>query len=138
MHEFLPGADASMIFEGDFRFAGGLAAAAEILRLPETPTAVVAANDMMALGAMAQFKSAGLKIPRDISIVGFDDIAFAALSDPPLTTINSPRVEIGRQAIEALMKSIENPGNPGAEIQIPMRLIRRSSTAPPRKTKKKK
>jgi len=138
MREFLPGADDSLIFEGDFRFDGGLAAAAEVLRLAELPTAIVAANDMMALGAMAQFKSAGLKIPRDISIVGFDDIAFAALSDPPLTTINSPRAEIGRQAIEALMKSIENPGNPGAEIQIPMRLIKRSSTAPPRKTKKKK
>jgi LacI family transcriptional regulator len=138
MKKFLPDADHSLIFEGDFRFEGGQAAAREILRLEDRPTAVVAANDMMALGAMAEFKTAGLKVPRDISIVGFDDIAFAALSDPPLTTVCSPRAEIGRKAVEALMSTIENPHLPGAEIQIPLHLIKRSSTAPPRKTKVKK
>src|SRR5437868_11818035 len=67
------------------------------------PTVVVVANDMMALGVMREFRAAGLLVPRDISLVGFDDIAFAALPDPPLITVCSPRLEIGRRAIEALL-----------------------------------
>ena len=99
------------------------------------PTAVIAANDMMALGAMQEFKDAGLKIPHDISIVGFDDIAFATLSEPPLSTVCSPRVEIGRRAIEALLTTIERPNQSGVEVHIPTYLIKRKSTAPPLKPK---
>ncbi len=135
INKHLPNGDASMIYEGDFRIESGQRAANEILDLPELPTAVIAANDMMALGAMEEFKSAGLTIPQDISIIGFDDIAFAALSDPPLTTICSPRVEIGRRAIEALMTTIEQPNQSGVGIRIPTYLITRKSTAPPRKNK---
>jgi DNA-binding LacI/PurR family transcriptional regulator len=91
---------------------------------------------MLALGAMQEFRAAGLTIPRDISIVGFDDISFAAISEPPLTTVCSPRMEIGRRAIEALMMTIERPHQPGMEIRIPTYLITRSSTAPPPKVKK--
>ena len=131
--KFLPGADSSLIFEGDFRFESGRMAAAEILNLNELPSAILAANDMMALGAMAEFKGAGLNVPRDISIVGFDDIAFASLSEPALTTVCSPRAEIGRRAIEALMTTIEKPEQAGVEIKIPTYLIKRKSTAPPRR-----
>jgi DNA-binding LacI/PurR family transcriptional regulator len=102
-----------LVLEGDFRFESGQLAASEILELKTLPTAVVVANDMMALGAMQEFKSAGLQIPRDISIVGFDDIAFASLCEPPLTTVCSPRVEIGRRAIEALITTIKTPNQPG-------------------------
>lgn len=119
------------IYEGDFRFDGGRRCASEILAGPVRPTAVMSANDMMAFGAMQEFRAAGLSIPRDISIIGFDDIAFAALADPPLTTICSPRLEIGRRAIEALMATIERPGQTGVEVRIPTYLITRSSTAPP-------
>ncbi len=66
------------IYEGDFRFDGGRHCASEILAGPERPTAVMSANDMMAFGAMQEFRAAGLSIPKDISIIGFDDIAFAA------------------------------------------------------------
>jgi LacI family transcriptional regulator len=121
------------VYEGDFRLDGGRRAASEMLSAPEMPTAVVVANDMMALGAMREFRAAGLSIPRDISVVGFDDIAFAALSEPPLTTVSSPRVEIGRRAIEALIASIERPDQRGVEIRVPTHLITRGSTAPPRK-----
>lgn len=131
----LPNVKSPIIFEGDFRFEGGRLAATEILDLKKLPTAVVVANDMMALGAMQEFKAAGLKIPQDISIVGFDDIAFASLCEPPLTTVCSPRVEIGRRAIEALTTLIENPNQGGVEIHIPTYLITRKSTSPPRKTK---
>lgn len=133
--KYLPNVKNQIIFEGDFRFEGGRLAATEILDLKKLPTAVVVANDMMALGAMQEFKASGLRIPQDISIVGFDDIAFASLCEPPLTTVCSPRVEIGRRAIEALTTLIENPNQGGVEINIPTYLITRKSTAPPRKTK---
>jgi DNA-binding LacI/PurR family transcriptional regulator len=136
MKKHFPNKKKNLVFEGDFRFESGQLAANEILNLKELPTAVVIANDMMALGAMQEFKSAGLQIPKDISIVGFDDIAFAALSDPPLTTICSPRVEMGRRAIEALITTIKMPTEFGVEIKIPTYLINRKSTAPPNLNKK--
>ena len=120
------------IYEGDFRFEGGRHAARRILAEKKRPTGVVVANDMMALGAMQEFKAAGLSIPGDISIIGFDDISFASLSEPPLTTVCSPRVEIGRRAVEALLLTVDRPHQQGVEIKIPTYLIKRSSTAPPR------
>ena len=122
-----------LIYEGDFRFESGRMAATEILNSKKLPTALIAANDMMALGAMQEFKAKGLNIPQDISVVGFDDIAFASLSEPGLTTVCSPRLEIGRRAVEALMTTIKNPNQPGVEIRIPTYLIIRKSTAPLRK-----
>ncbi|MCA1849543.1 MAG: substrate-binding domain-containing protein [Acidobacteria bacterium] len=95
----------------------------------------MAANDLMALGAMQEFRAAGLRIPHDISIVGFDDIAFASLADPPLTTICLPRLELGRRAAEALIATIEHPDRQGVEIHIPTYLVIRSSTAPARITR---
>jgi DNA-binding LacI/PurR family transcriptional regulator len=135
MKQQVPSVPSPTVIEGDFRFESGRMAATEILAMKELPTAVIVANDMMALGAMQEFKSAGLMVPRDISIVGFDDIAFASLSDPPLTTVCSPRVEIGRRAIEALMSTIENKNLGGVELSIPTYLITRKSTAPPGKAK---
>ena len=120
------------IYEGDFKVEGGRRAACEMLEGGQLPTAVVIANDLMALGAMQEFKAAGLKIPYDISLVGFDDISFAALTDPPLTTICLPRMELGRRAVEALMTTIEHPDRQGVEIQIPTYLVTRGSTAPAR------
>jgi len=134
----LPGQPLPEIYEGDFKFEGGRRAACEILGSKPLPTAVVVSNDMMALGVMQEMRAAGLMIPRDISVVGFDDIAFAAFSDPPLTTICSPRTEIGRRAIEALMMTIERPNQPGMEIRIPTYLVTRSSTAPPPPAKAKR
>jgi DNA-binding LacI/PurR family transcriptional regulator len=129
----LPDEPPPAVYEGDFRLDGGRRAASEMLAAPELPTAVVVANDMMALGAMREFRKAGLSIPGDISVVGFDDIAFAALAEPPLTTVCSPRVEIGRRVVEALVTMIEQPERQGVEVRIPTHLITRDSTAPPRK-----
>jgi LacI family transcriptional regulator len=129
----LPDEPPPAVYEGDFRLDGGRRAASEILAAKELPTAVIAANDMMALGAMREFRKAGLSIPADISVVGFDDIAFAALSEPPLTTVCSPRVEIGRRVVEALVAMIEHPEQQGTELRIPTHLVTRDSTAPPRK-----
>jgi LacI family transcriptional regulator len=131
MTEMLPDAR-PVIYEGDFKIEGGRRAAYEIIEGSRSPTAVVAANDLTALGAMQEFRAAGLKIPQDISIIGFDDIAFASLTDPPLTTICLPRTELGRRAVEALMTTIEHPDRQGVEIQIPTYLVLRGSTAPAR------
>lgn len=127
----LPGAPTPPIYDGDFKFAGGRQAAMELLAVKPLSTAVVIANDLMALGAMHEFREAGLEIPKDISVIGFDDITFAALSQPPLTTVCSPRAEIGRKAIEALMATIRQSGASGEEVQVKTFLVLRGTTAPP-------
>ena len=123
--------EAPAIYEGNFQLEGGRRVARHMRSdRKELPTAVVAANDMMALGVMQECRTAGLVIPRDISIVGFDDIAFASLASPPLTTVCLPRRELGRKAVDALMMSIEHPEQQGIEIRVPTYLIERGSTAP--------
>ncbi len=130
----LPRAPKPAIYEGDFKFEGGRRAAHEILKAAKLPTGVIVANDMMALGAMQEFREASLAIPRDISIVGFDDITFAALAEPPLTTVHSPRIEIGRKAIEALMATIKRSRHSGEEVRVKTHLVLRGTTALPNKT----
>jgi DNA-binding LacI/PurR family transcriptional regulator len=93
------------------------------------PTAIITANDMMALGVMQECRAAGVSIPRDISIIGFDDIAFASLAYPPLTSVCLPRAELGRRAVEALLMTIEKPAHQGVELHIPTYLVTRSSVA---------
>lgn len=129
IRQYLPATPPQAIYEGDFRLEGGRRAARALLAATDLPTAVVFANDLMALGAMQQFHEVGLGIPRDISIIGFDDIAFAALAHPPLTTVSLPRTEVGRKAVEALMATIERPDEQGIEFRIPTRLVKRDSTA---------
>ncbi|HYY93295.1 MAG TPA: LacI family DNA-binding transcriptional regulator [Pyrinomonadaceae bacterium] len=131
MRRHLPDTRAK-VYGGDFKLEGGRRAAREILEARERPTAVMAANDMMALGVLVEFQAAGLEVPRDVSVVGFDDIAFAALAEPHLTTICLPRAELGRRAVEALMTTIEYPDQPGVEINLPTYLVVRNSTAPAR------
>jgi LacI family transcriptional regulator len=127
----LPG-ESPRIFRGDFRLEGGRLAAREMLNGGDPPTAVVAANDMMALGLVGELRAAGLEIPRDVSVVGFDDIAFASLVEPRLTTVCLPRRELGRHAVEALIATISHPEQQGVEIKIPTYLVARGSTAPAR------
>jgi DNA-binding LacI/PurR family transcriptional regulator len=131
MRHYLPDAPFE-VYHGDFKLEGGRRAACEMLAARVKPTAVVTANDMMALGVLVELRAAGLSVPRDVSVVGFDDIAFAVLSDPQLTTVCLPRIELGRRAVEALMMSIEHQDQRGVEIDIPTYLLVRGSTAPAR------
>ncbi|HEU0180421.1 MAG TPA: LacI family DNA-binding transcriptional regulator [Blastocatellia bacterium] len=117
-----------LIFEGDFKTTGGQRAADEILRLKPMPTAIVSGNDLMAIGALRELKGAGLRVPQDISVIGFDDISFAALTDPPLTTILIPRSDIGENAVEALIHTIRAADNLGREFKVGARLVVREST----------
>ena len=125
----LPG-HAPLIFRGDLKLDGGREATREMLAAGAgLPTAVVTANDLTALGVMGELRAAGLEIPRDVSVVGFDDIAFASLVEPRLTTVCLPRGEMGRHAVEALMETISHPEQRGVEIKIPTYLVVRGSTA---------
>lgn len=120
------------IYEADFRIEGGQRAAREMLGARgQRATAVVVANDMMALGVMRECRAANLSLPRDLSIVGFDDIAFASLSDPPLTTVRLPQIELGRKVVESLLQTIEQPERAGIENLIATHLVVRGTTAPP-------
>jgi LacI family transcriptional regulator len=119
----------ALLFEGDFRLEGGRRAAREMMAAKELPTAVVVANDMMALGVMQECRALGVRIPSDLSLIGFDDIAFTELTDPPLTTVCLPRRELGRMAVEALLMTIEGEERQGVEMHIETRLVIRGSTA---------
>jgi DNA-binding LacI/PurR family transcriptional regulator len=127
MREVLPDAK-PMIYQGDFRITGGVRAAAQMVS-DGTPTAVLAANDLMAYGAISEFKRAGLDVPRDVSVIGFDDIAFSSLVQPPLTTVNLPLGELGRKAVEVLMKTISGDADVEVETEIPTTLVVRNTTA---------
>jgi DNA-binding LacI/PurR family transcriptional regulator len=121
-----------LIFLGNFKVDGGKRAAREILSTlgDNLPTAIVSANDLTAIGAISEIRAAGLRVPEDISIIGFDDIAFASLTEPSLTTVHLPLRELGRRAIEVLVKSSQDLSKEGVEIRIPTSLVVRNSTAP--------
>ncbi len=119
-----------VIIEGDFSAEAGERAVKEMLELEERPTAVFCANDLMAIGALGGLRRAGARVPRDVSVVGFDDISFAALTDPPLTTIEFPRADVGSAAVEALMHTISADDAFGREFKVETRLVVRESTGP--------
>jgi DNA-binding LacI/PurR family transcriptional regulator len=98
------------IVEGDFRFAGGSVAAARLLALDESPSAVFVCNDMMAIGALQAFRTARVRVPEDISVVGYDDIPLACAVTPALTTIAQPIVEMATLSIEMLMTRMLGSG----------------------------
>lgn len=133
MAQLVPG-QPELIFQGNFKIEGGRAAANEIMNVhrDDLPTAVLTANDLTAIGAISEFESAGIKIPSDISIVGFDDIAFAALTRPKLTTVHVPLNELGRRAVEVLLNSLDDLQKVGIEIRMPTKLVIRDSTGPVR------
>lgn len=100
-------ASPEMIVEGDYTARGGEEAMRKLLDLEPRPTAVFAANDLMAIGAMKAVMSAGLEIPGDVAIAGFDDIPFAELHTPTLTTVAQPTVRMGALAVRMLMERLQ-------------------------------
>lgn len=118
------------IVESDFRLEGGRLAARQMLEDRRRQTAVVVANDMMALGVMQECRAAGFTIPGDVSIIGFDDIALASLTDPPLTTVSLSRQTLGRQAVSALIAMLGHSERQGVQIHITTSLVIRQSTGP--------
>jgi len=117
--------DESLIIEGDFTEAGGYYAMQQILSA--RPDAVFVASDVMAIGAMRAARDAGLRIPEDISFVGFDDLPVATFSDMQLTTVRQPVVRFGAKAVEVLIDLIENGIDPPRHIIMETELVIRDS-----------
>jgi len=120
--------DEILIQDGDFTETGGYQGMKKLLSLKPRPTAVFAANDLMALGAMLSIREAKLRIPEDIALVGLDDIPAAKLVHPPLTTISQMQEDIGRIAAEMIFERIEGtaPDKPRL-VEMPYKFIVRES-----------
>lgn len=116
--------------EGDYSMLSGSAAAQALIKAGPLPTAVFSANDEMAIGLISGLREAGIECPRDMSVIGFDDIAIATNYWPRLTTMRQPREQIGRLGTESLIDILEGAAAPGAPRRITLRcdLITRDST----------
>jgi LacI family transcriptional regulator len=121
-----------LVAYGDFYADSGRAGTAQLLALDEPPTAVFAASDMMALGVITAATDAGMSVPRDLAVVGFDDMELAAHVQPPLTTLRQDRAGLGQAAGQALIGLIDGEPGPAPGAQLPVELVTRGSTAPPR------
>lgn len=120
------------VTHSNYRVDAGASAVRDILVAPDIPTVIFCGSDLIAMGAMSALEEAGVKVPDDISVVGIDNIAFATLARPPLTTINVPREELGRTAFHALEKILQLKRHRGAEYTLQTELVVRKSTAPAR------
>jgi len=122
--------DPALIFPGEFVRPQGYAAANYLLNLSDPPTAILAANDLSAFGVMDGVLNHGLRIPEDISIIGFDDVPEAGHVHPGLTTVRQPLEAMGRTAVQLLFKRINNPDLPGERVEMTTELIIRDTCAP--------
>lgn len=122
--------DKELIAEGDFTMWSGLNSAFQFCYMDKRPTAIFSMNDEMAIGAMQTLKAQGIRIPEDMSVTGFDDIAYAKYCDPSLTTISQPAEEMGKMAMDMLLKIIEGETLSQRECILPTEFIIRKSTAP--------
>jgi LacI family transcriptional regulator len=99
-----------------------------LLKLSQPPTAVIASNDLTAIGALGAIYDAGLRVPDDISLIGFDDISFAHLTQPPLTTVVLSRTQLAVTAFAALEALIRKEDGSHSDYTIPTHLVMRKST----------
>jgi len=127
--------DPHYIIRGDFTFEAGADALEQLLSRSQPPTAVFCHTDVMAMGAISCAKRRGLRVPEDISIMGFDDIAQARFCDPPLTTVAQPRFSIGKEAMLLLLDQLHGQAVNNGSRLLDCTLIERGSTCPPGKVK---
>ena len=124
--------DPALVGVGGYRKDSALGPAADLLTLPEPPTAIFAANDLSALGVLAIAAQRGLRVPDDLSVIGFDDVPEAASSTPPLTTVRQPIQEMGAAGIDLLVALMSGQESPDAHVRLPTTLLVRGTTSPPR------
>lgn len=128
-------ADAGLAIQSDYMASGrydmesGYSGMQSLLKLPLPPTAVFCSNDDMAIGAMNAAFEHGLKIPKDLSVVGFDDIGYSQFTTPPLTTIKRPIEEISAEGARKLLALIDDPAAGGEALFLTTELVERKSTA---------
>ncbi|NUO99922.1 MAG: LacI family DNA-binding transcriptional regulator [Nonomuraea sp.] len=123
--------DPALIAEGDFNINDGLAHARRLLALPEPPTAIFASNDAQAVGVYQAIGEAGLRVPHDLSVVGFDDLPMAKRLFPPLTTIRQPLTDMAAAATRMLVDLARGDSLPQDRLELATKLIIRDSTARP-------
>lgn len=115
------------ILEGDFECESAVAAAKQFIAMEERPTAIFCFNDIMAMAMISTFQQAGINVPEDISIVGYDNIDLAPYFSPPLTTIHQPKRRLGKSAVEILMQRVKDKEHaPQVFEMIPELVIRKS------------
>jgi LacI family transcriptional regulator len=110
--------------------ADGYKAAARLLDRPPRPTALLAVNDLLAVGVLRLLADRGLRVPEDVSVAGFDDIDVASYLVPPLTTVRVNAEEVGRTAGRLIFERMNDPERPLQSIRIPAELVKRTSTGP--------
>ena len=121
--------DPGLMRAGEFTFDAGFTAAAELLSLRGRPTALFASNDAQALGAIEAARTLGLRVPEELSVVGFDDMLAAQWSAPPLTTVRQPFAEMGHIALRRLLRLIAGEQLSSPRIELATQLVIRKSTA---------
>ena len=119
------------VADGDEHVEGGARAARQLLTGSSAPTAIVCYNDLTAVGAFRAVRGAGLRVPEDVSVVGFDDIELAAWTDPPLTTVRQPTDAMGRWAVARLADALRGESARRRQVVLEPELVVRRSTAPP-------
>lgn len=119
--------DETLIYPGTFVQTDGYTGTSKLLDLSEPPTAIFASNDVMAMGAMDAVRNRGLRIPDDVSIIGFDDIPQSALVRPALTTVNQPLENMGRVATQMLLNLLQGAEKRAKRVELPTELIIRDS-----------
>jgi LacI family transcriptional regulator len=123
--------DEALVVPGDFHAESGFAGCEKLLDLPEPPTAVFAASDQMALGAIEALRRRGLRVPEDMSVVGFDDLPEVRWSAPPLTTVRQPLADMGKLAARTVLELARDERPDSPRVELGTELVVRSSTAPP-------
>jgi len=128
--------DEAYIAEVQYTLLGGQLGARELLTLGEPPTALLGANDLLAVGAIFAARDLGIAVPDDLSVIGVDDTPMAAATWPGLTTVAKPKYDIGRTAFEMLLERMVNDeeGLPAQRVVLPVSLVERGSVAHPRRT----
>ena len=119
----------SLLFEGEGTLASGIKAAGQMLAMSRPPTACFCFNDLTAIGVIRRLQQTAVKVPRDYSVLGFDDLEIAAYYCPPLTTVHQPTYRLGQGAINMLLKLIQGESGPQPE-DLPADLVIRESTGP--------
>lgn len=125
----------ALVLPGDYTIEAGMAAGQDVAARSQRPSAVFCTSDEMAIGLMRTLLSAGLRVPDDISVAGFDDIEFAAVAEPALTTIHQPRRELGQMAASVLIDLLQGRPSP-KRIRLETELVLRDSVKPPQNMEK--
>ncbi|MCC8180990.1 MAG: LacI family transcriptional regulator [Planctomycetes bacterium] len=121
---------ARMVLKGNFQAESGYTLTRKMMAGKNKPTAIFAANDLMAYGAVRALTQAGFAVPGEVSVVGFDDISLSALFNPPLTTVRQPRLDMGGAAVKLLLERMEKHDLEPQRLMLPLELVVRQTSGP--------